>query len=609
MTTQDEFISTLRAEYLDEAAYLLERCEETLLCLENSTDRGAALADLFRALHTIKGSGAVAGFDCIVGLAHVMEDLLSLLRNYPKATTTELVSLLLQGLDVLKERVKACKLGRVEAWDVTELKERLIEAAEHLKDAKAVIVFDDGKAATQSNAEKSHPLESEPNAAFGFFDEEPAEPVVTEKVTSEQILIEKAATEPVVTEKAVLDTAPTKESPATTAKLGAASIKVDAQRIDAVLDMVGELVIVKSQLLTRIQEKRLDPELQSAVALLDTIVRDLQDRALSIRMTPLKPTFLKLQRLARDLSLRCGKKIEFVMSGEDTELDRTMVEELADPLMHMMRNAIDHGIESAEKRRAAGKNEIGTIRILARQVGGRVEIEMRDDGGGLPRDKIIAKALEKGLIDSPDLSDREAFHLIFKPGFSTADKISDVSGRGVGMDVVKTNIERLRGNVEVRSEAGQYTSFVLSLPLTAAISDGILMIVGGRPFLVPIDAVRDLAKPENPLESRGTGVGHDVVRLKGRMLPVVTLHQWVDNTLKPQSNGMLVVVESEGRQAALLVDEVIGQMQVVLKPMANELTRCPGVAGGAIMGDGRVALVLDVQGLLFAVNGAERAAA
>lgn len=568
MTTQDEFVTALRAEYLDEATCLLERCEESLLGLEATGDKAGALAELFRALHTIKGSGAAVGFDDLVRLAHVMEDLLSLLRARPEAVTTELVSLLFRGSDLLKARVRQHKERKPGNWDVSELTVELASASQALNDATQVIPFD------------AKPKADE--LGYGFF-EDPA-PAALPSVLPE-----------------------CKESTPSAKQAPSGSIKVDAQRIDAVLDMVGELVIAKSQLINRLAEHKADPALQSAAALLDTIVRDLQDRALSIRMTPLKPAFLKLQRLARDLSLRCGKKVEFVMAGEDTELDRTMVEELADPLMHMMRNAIDHGIEGAAQRKAAGKPETGTIRLVARQVGSRVEIEMRDDGGGLSKERIVAMALDKGLIASGEISDRDAFSLIFRSGFSTAEKVSDVSGRGVGMDVVKTNVERLKGTVEVRSEAGQYTSFVLTFPLTAAISDGIQIKVGEQAFLVPIDSVRDLAEPESPLEDRTAGLGHDVVRLKGRILPLVDLRRLAAAGSR-RSSPMLVVVEAEGKQAALVVDQVVGQMQVVLKPLCNELCRTPGMAGAAIMGDGKVALVLDVTSLLSSASAWQEAA-
>jgi two-component system chemotaxis sensor kinase CheA len=577
MVSQDDFVSAVRAEYLNEAAFLLDRCEAALLGLETSADRTSDLAELFRALHTIKGSGASVGFECLVQLAHVMEDLLSLIRTRPDVVTTDLVSLLLRGVDALNERVKGHKEGRIIVWDASSLMQEFQIVATRLSAANQIIPFGDAA-----------PPKSEPG--FGFFDDEPAAPTKSDP---------KAAA-PAASEAAPASAPPAKSG---------ASIKVDAQRIDAVLDVVGELVIAKSQLLSRLDESRIDPALQGAAALLDTIVRDLQDRAMSIRMTPLKPLFLKLQRLARDLSLRCGKKIEFVMAGDDTELDRLMVDELADPLMHMMRNAIDHGIEVTEKRQRAGKPETGIISITARQVGGRVEIEMRDDGGGLPKGKIIAKALERGLIASPPASDREAFNLIFKPGLSTAEKVSDVSGRGVGMDVVKTNIERLHGTVEVRSEEGRGTTFILSLPLTAAISDGILVTVAGQPLLVPIDSVRDLAEPESKLLDKNGGLGRDIIRLKGRILPLVDLHDLVARPRNEGSSPMLVVVESEGRQAALLVESIIGQMQVVLKPLTSELCRGRGLAGAAIMGDGRVALVLDVQSLLIDAKEAEKEAA
>jgi two-component system chemotaxis sensor kinase CheA len=556
--SSDDFIEALRKEFLEEAGYLLEQCEEALLGLDDEARRPEQLANIFRAAHTVKGSGAAVGFEDLVGFAHRFEDCLALLRMSPQLLTTELTSLFLRVVDALKQRVQQLRQGGGAPWDPQELTAELTAATQALQ-APAL-----GLVKTPHEA-----------AAFGFFDEAP--PAQTRS------------------------TAPTPAGEAPRDG-GGNSIRVDCQRIDSFMDIVGELVVVKSQLFNKVATYATDSGLQAIASLLDTIVRDLQDKALSIRMTPLKPLFLKLQRLVRDLSLKVDKPVTFAMVGEDTELDRTMVELLADPLMHMIRNSVDHGIEPPERRRAAGKSDTGLVTLLARQTGGRVVIEVRDDGGGLDRDRIVAKARERGLMSQDsDLSEREAYALIFQPGFSTAERVSDVSGRGVGMDVVKTNIERLKGTIEIESAPGKGTTFFVSLPLTTSITDGILVDVGGQPLVIPMDGVRDLVPIDQVIPFGKSG---ELIQVRGSILPMLDLSKLLTSKRPSRSAGprqgrkMAVVVESAGRQQALVVETVVGQMQVVLKPLGAGLREVPGMAGAAILGDGRVALVIDLATLL-----------
>jgi two-component system chemotaxis sensor kinase CheA len=307
-----------------------------------------------------------------------------------------------------------------------------------------------------------------------------------------------------------------------------------------------------------------------------------------------------MARLARDLARKAGKKVRFVSEGDDTEIDRNMVEVLNDPLVHMMRNAADHGIEMPEVRAAAGKDATGTIRLRACHSGGDVMIELSDDGKGLDRQKIRAKAVERGLVRADEeLTEAEAFALIFRPGFSTADKITDVSGRGVGMDVVKTGIESLRGRVEVASRPGAGSTFTIRLPLTMAIADAMLVRVGEQRYLLPIVCIERSFRPEAGQMSTVTGRG-EMVNLRGALLPVFRLHRIynVPGAVTDATKALLMIIQDQGRRSALMVDELLGQRQIVVKSLSGMLGHVPGVSGGAILGDGRVGLILDAAGLV-----------
>jgi two-component system chemotaxis sensor kinase CheA len=322
-------------------------------------------------------------------------------------------------------------------------------------------------------------------------------------------------------------------------------------------------------------------------------------------MIPLKGTFQKMARLVRDLGKKAGKSVQFVSDGEDTEIDRNMVEVLNDPLVHMIRNSCDHGVETAEDRVAAGKEPTGTVQLRAYHSAGNVVIELIDDGKGLDKDRILQKAIDKGVVDpGRELNDTEIFNLIFAPGFSTAEKITDVSGRGVGMDVVKKNIESIRGRIEVNSWKGQGTTVTLRLPLTMAITDAMLLRVGSERYLLPTVSIEQSFRPEKGAVSTVTGRG-EMVMLRGELLPVFRLHQMydVDDAITDTDTALLIAIESEGKRCALMVDELLGQHQVVIKTLGTTLKNIPGVAGGAILGDGRVGLILDAAGLMQLAHG------
>ncbi|MEM1423199.1 MAG: chemotaxis protein CheA, partial [Planctomycetota bacterium] len=381
------------------------------------------------------------------------------------------------------------------------------------------------------------------------------------------------------------------------------SVKVNTQRLDALLDMVGELAIGQQMI---VQDPHIDAiDDQRTVRNLSQtskIIRDLQEVAMSLRMVTLRGTFQKMARLVRDLAAKSGKKIAFHIEGEDTELDRNVVEEIGDPLVHMVRNACDHGIETPAERVAAGKPEQGNLTLRAMHRGGSIVIELEDDGRGLNREKILDKAYDRGVIpadrDRSDVPDYEAFNLIFAAGFSTAEQVTDISGRGVGMDVVRRNIEALRGKIAINSEKNKGSRFELSLPLTMAIIDGMIVRVGTQRYVIPTLSIEQSFRP-TPDQIKTTMGRGETALVRGSLLPVYRMNRMfaMDEGSDSFDDSLLVVLESNDQRCCLLVDELLGQQQVVIKSLGGGITRLPGVSGGAILGDGRVALIIDVGGI------------
>jgi two-component system chemotaxis sensor kinase CheA len=376
------------------------------------------------------------------------------------------------------------------------------------------------------------------------------------------------------------------------------AVKVDTDKLDYLVDMAGEMVIAES-LVRHDQELAAlkNPLLQRKIAHLTRITAELQKTAMAMRLVPVGPLFRRMARLVRDLSRQFGKQVEMETQGDEIELDRTIVEELSDPLMHMVRNALDHGIESPAERQAAGKPPTARLLLKANHQAGQVVIEITDDGRGLNRSKIIDKAIQKELIQSAEgLSDSEIYNLIFRPGFSTAAQVTNVSGRGVGMDVVRRHIEKLRGRIEIRSTMGQGATFLLKLPLTLAIIDGLAVGVGQERYILPLFAVREMFRPVP--DTIWTVQGRvEMALVRGSLLPVVRLYRIFH--VRPKSEdplaGVLVVAEVEGQRFCLLVDELIGKQEVVIKALGETFKDVTGVAGGAILGDGRVGLILDLD--------------
>jgi two-component system chemotaxis sensor kinase CheA len=385
-------------------------------------------------------------------------------------------------------------------------------------------------------------------------------------------------------------------------KQEASSIRVNTNKVDKLINLVGELVITQSmvaQLVAGFTPDRLS-QLEEAVTQMDRHARELQERVMAIRMLPIRTVFSRFPRVVRDLAQMQGKHVLLETAGEDTELDKTVIEQIGDPLTHLVRNAIDHGIEPSDVRRQAGKPEAGRLTLKAYQQGGNIYIEIADDGKGLNRERIVAKAVQNGLV-APDqtLTDEEAFALIFRPGLSTAEKITEVSGRGVGMDVVKRNVETLGGSIAIQSQQGRGTTFTIKLPLTLAILDGQSLSVGNQVYILPLVSIIESVRPTRENLNSVFSAG-EVITIRGQVLPMLRLHRLfgVETSIDDPTQGLVVIVEHDGRKAAVMVDELLGQQQVVIKSLETNFKKVEGLAGATILGDGRVALILDVPGIV-----------
>lgn len=389
----------------------------------------------------------------------------------------------------------------------------------------------------------------------------------------------------------------------------ATSIRVPVEKVDRLINLVGELVITQSilsQTVTGFTPDKL-AQLGEAVAQMDRHARELHERMMAIRMIPIKTLFGRFPRLIRDLTAAMGKQAVLEVSGEETELDKTVIEKIGDPLTHLIRNAVDHGLETPEARVAAGKPEAGRLRLAAYQAGGSIYIEVGDDGRGLDRERIVRKAVQQGLVAADQaLTDEEAYALVFRPGLSTAEHVTEVSGRGVGMDVVKRNVEGLGGSIGIETRPGRGTTFRIKLPLTLAIMDGQVLQVGDQTYILPLVAITESVRPQ-PGSVHAVAGGGELVVVRGQSIPLLRLHRLF--AVRPRSEdptrGLVVIVEHEGRRAALLVDELLGQQQVVIKSLETHFRKVEGLAGATILGDGRVALILDVAGLIAAPGHAD----
>jgi two-component system chemotaxis sensor kinase CheA len=588
----------LLVEFYSEAVEHLQQIEAALLALDQQPDNPEALNSIFRSFHTIKGNAGFLGLQPMHTLAHEVESLLDLARNHKLRLNAAIITEILRSRDalqVLTQQVAA-------ALESGALPNQIVPVGHLIKAVKKLAENPDaGEVTSAPTASAAQP--GRPPAAASA--ESTVVPFELPKPDAAPVAAPSAPATPGVAAAGAHAPAPAASANATVPKVaGGATVRVNTEKLDSLMDVVGELVIVQSQLLETARQhgENTGSPLQRNVAQLSRITKELQHTAMSLRMIPIKQTFQKMERLARDLARDFGKKVSFVTSGEDTELDRTVVEEIGDPLVHMVRNALDHGLETTEARVASGKPETGTLHLKAYHQGSNIVIELQDDGRGINPEKIFQKAIEKGVIPAASqLSREEILALIFAPGFSTAEKVTAVSGRGVGMDVVKRNIEKLRGKIEITSEVGKGSTFKIKLPLTMAIIDGLVVKVGEDRFILPSTSVQRALRPTRESISTVHGQG-EVLDLRGRLVPIHRLHRrfGIPHQAENPWDGIVVIVEHSGKISALLVDEMVSKQEVVIKNLGAFMHGLPGVAGGAILGDGSIALILDPGTLLNA---------
>lgn len=551
---------TLVLDFITEANEHIEAAEAGLLELEAKPDDEETLNQIFRAFHTIKGMAGFLNLTDIGSLAHSAENLLDLARKGELVLADENTDVVFESLDMLKTMMLELK-NSIDAGKPVPVQKNLPQLLQKLA----------------ASAEGNKP-DSVPDAPVG------------QKKEGQDIALETKS-----------ETAATGPALKVKARTSDEKVKVSTTRLDNLINMAGELVIAQLMVAEEVNTNgSSEQSLGQKVAHQGKIIRELQELSMSMRMVPIQGVFQKMARLVRDLSHKANKKIDFATLGEETELDRSIVDKIADPLVHMVRNSIDHGIEPQEERAKAGKNATGHIELRAFHQAGNIVIEIEDDGRGLDKKRILKKAIDNGIVEAgQEMSDEDIFKLIFHAGLSTAQKVTSVSGRGVGMDVVKKNIESLRGKIDISSKLGKGTIFTIRLPLTLAIIDGQIIKIGRNRYIIPINSIERSIRPTatqiSTVQNRG-----EMVMLRGELIPLIRLYKifGVVPTTEEPTESLLVIVKEEKNKCCLLVDELLGQQQVVIKSLGEGLGAVKGVSGGTIMGDGNVSLILDIPGIM-----------
>ncbi|HCM9412699.1 TPA: chemotaxis protein CheA [Enterobacter hormaechei subsp. steigerwaltii] len=644
--------------FFDEADELLADMEQHLLDLVPEAPDSEQLNAIFRAAHSIKGGAGTFGFTILQETTHLMENLLDEARRGEMQLNTDIINLFLETKDIMQEQLDAYKSsaeadaasfeyicnalrqlaleakGEASAPAVPAAKLSVVDAVaepdtapdapagklrvvlSRLKESEVNLLEEElGNLATLSNVVKGK--DSLAATLDGGIGQDDIVAVLCFVIEADQIAFETEAVAveapaPAENTPAVVAAAPAlkavpKETaaPARGEKPAArssesTSIRVAVEKVDQLINLVGELVITQSMLAQRSNE--LDPvthgDLITSMGQLQRNARDLQESVMSIRMMPMEYVFSRFPRLVRDLAGKLNKQIELTLMGSSTELDKSLIERIIDPLTHLVRNSLDHGIELPENRVAAGKSPVGNLILSAEHQGGNICIEVTDDGAGLNRERILAKAISQGMAVNENMTDEEVGMLIFAPGFSTAEQVTDVSGRGVGMDVVKRNIQEMGGHVEIQSKQGAGTTIRILLPLTLAILDGMSVKVADEVFILPLNAVMESLQPREE-DLHPLAGGERVLEVRGEYLPLVELWKVfeVDGAKTEATQGIVVILQSAGRRYALLVDQLIGQHQVVVKNLESNYRKVPGISAATILGDGSVALIVDVSAL------------
>lgn len=684
-------ISKYREMFLEEAEELFESADNVLLEAENNgslTDE--EMGQLFRDVHTLKGSGASVELTLFAEFTHDVENLMDKLRNHQIEFIPEMAGTLIDGLDVMKEildlevaedltkesftemttelleEIRAYSNGNVPASkSEPEIVETVneIKSVDHIevdndaigffdddlndqKDSKSFGIFadddldepqknygffDDELEEIALNTDDTLVVTDDDKEDFGFFDDMPSlspDSVMESNNVEEEIKpVEKVASTPVAAPTATPTpqkeaavavekkpaparaTRKPKEEGATTKKSSTNNnIRVNLDKIDLLMNNVGDLVITNAMLTqfsTSIEEVKTRNAVLERLELLERHIRDMQDSIMSIRMVPMESIYSKFPKVVRDISKKLGKKVEFKHYGDNVEIDKAMIEGLTDPLMHIIRNSLDHGLETPEERDQSGKSDVGSIIISAEQANGQMIITIEDDGRGINSEKVALKALDQGQIDENQynsMSDNEKAMLVFGAGVSTADEITDISGRGVGMDVVRTNIQKLGGAIKLDTKLGEGTVITIMLPLTLAILDGLDIAVSDQKYILPLSSIVESLQPTSDMIKKIGDGTQDLLMLREEFIPVVRLHQLfgLKNSFENLEDGMLIVVKSGNTKVALSIDEFLNQHQVVVKPLDKNFRSVEGIGAATVRGDGSIGLILDVVGIINA---------
>ncbi|MBL8268455.1 chemotaxis protein CheA [Steroidobacter sp.] len=635
--------------FIAESRELLREMEAALLECEQGVAGSEAVNAIFRAAHTIKGSSGLFGLDGIVAFTHVVESVLDRVRANTLQMDKELAAVLLECRDHMEHLVDAVAESKLDDLQLAGKGEGLLHKLNARTGGSGTAHETKPSAATQATPSvagerwqvsvKFHtevlrngmdplsfirylstlgeivslqlqterlptPEDFDAEACYLGFEIELASTETQQRIEGAFEFVRDDCTllvQPKVpAATAVVEQRATAEASAKPGKDIKASdnrsLRVDGDKLDALIDLIGELVTAGAATTITARKAGLS-ELNESTLRLARLVEEVRDQALKLRMVQIGPTFSRFQRIVRDVAKEIGKEIRLEIGGAETELDKTLIESITDPLTHLVRNAIDHGIETAEVRRSRGKNAEGVVRLDAYHDSGSVVIEVVDDGGGLKRERIVAKAIERGLIaDGNGLSDSEAFGLIFEPGFSTAEQVTNLSGRGVGMDVVKRNVNALRGTVELDSKEGEGTTVRIRLPLTLAIIDGFLVGVGGSSFVIPLELVEECVELGD--EHRSADGDQRYINLRGTVLPFIRLREMFSIRSAASRRESIVVIRCAGKRFGIVVDELLGELQTVIKPLSRLFSRIRGIGGSTILGTGQLALILDVPSLL-----------
>lgn len=578
--------------FLSETAELLEKLDDDLVALEKSSDDADLLNRIFRSIHTVKGASSFLGFDLLVKVTHKTEDVLNRLRKGELQVTPEIMDVILEATDLVKVLVSDIKAGEIQEREIDGTIAKLLP----LLTESVAVAPAPSEAVPSVPSDAPAPPESEAVAPPAPAPPQEIPPAPQQKAGGD-VVMKKSPAPPKPAEGKGDDLSDN------------TTVRVDIKRLDDLMNQVGELVLERNRMIQinqNLQQEGVDKidfneEFGKLTKRMNFVTSELQMQVLKMRMLPVEKVFKKFPRIVRSMARDLGKEVDLQVFGEETELDRSVVDEIGDPLIHLIRNAMDHGLETPEQRVAAGKQRVGTLTLSAVHEGNQIIISIKDDGAGIDTDRVGRKALEKGLITEEQLSamsQRELFDLIFLPGFSTKDKASDLSGRGVGMDVVRTNIKKLNGLIEIKSEKGQGSEFILRLPLTLAIIQSLLVEVEGEVYSIPLSSVLETLRVDQRLFHAISG--QEVLKLRDMVLPLIRLEKVFNVQRQDEQSDFcyVVVVGSADKRMGLVVTRLVGQQEVAIKSLGNYLANVPGIAGSTILGDGRVALIIDPVGLV-----------